>query len=32
MSYAKSNNSGPNLTNESDIVANRIYIMKKGNQ
>ena len=30
MSYAKSNNSGPNLTNESDIVANRIYIIEQG--
>ena len=30
MSYAQSNNSGPNLTNESDVVANRIYIIEEG--
>ena len=30
MSYNKSNNSGPCLTNENDIVANRIYIINEG--
>ena len=29
MSYAKSDNSGPNLTNENDVVANRIYITEQ---
>ncbi len=30
MSYYKSNNSGPNLTGESEIVANRIFIIEDG--
>ena len=30
MSYNKSNNSGPCLTGESDIIANRIYIINEG--
>ena len=28
MSYHKSNNSGPNLTGELEIVANRIFIIE----
>ena len=30
MSYNKSNNSGPNLTGENDIVANRIFLIDNG--
>ena len=30
MSYSKSNNSGPNLTGESEIVANRIFLIDNG--
>ncbi len=30
MFYTHQNNSGPNLTNESDIVANRIFLIEDG--
>ena len=29
MSYHKSNNSGPNLTGELEIVANRVFIIEE---
>ena len=30
MSYTKSNNSGPCLTGESEIVANRMFLIEDG--